>query len=117
MRKPNTSSQSNKERVPQRTCVACRQVRPKRDLVRLVRNSSGGVEIDLSGRKSGRGAYLCRTPLCWEAGLNRGRLDHELETKLTAEAREEVLRLGKTLCEGETIDDNRRTGDGQETRA
>lgn len=57
--------------VPQRTCVACRAGRAKRDLVRVVRGVDGSVGVDPSGKKSGRGAYLCRAAACWEAGLDR----------------------------------------------
>ena len=46
--------------VPQRTCVGCRQVRSKRDLVRLVLPDGGPVAVDLTGRRNGRGAYVCR---------------------------------------------------------
>ena len=58
--------------VPQRTCVACRQGKPKRDLVRVVRTTSGAVLVDPSGKQSGRGAYLCSAPDCWSAALHRG---------------------------------------------
>jgi predicted RNA-binding protein YlxR (DUF448 family) len=46
--------------VPQRTCIGCRQVRPKRDLVRLVVDADGRVVVDPTGKRSGRGAYICR---------------------------------------------------------
>src|SRR5215469_671186 len=69
--------------VPQRTCVACRQVRPKRELIRVVRTPDGHVELDPTGKRSGRGAYLCARRSCWELALKKGRLEHELETTLT----------------------------------
>ena len=47
------------QHIPQRTCVACRQARPKRELIRLVRTADSGVEIDRQGKTAGRGAYLC----------------------------------------------------------
>ncbi len=67
--------------IPQRTCVGCRQVLPKRSLLRIVR-SPEGVQVDLTGRAHGRGAYLHDDPSCWERGLNGG-LDHALNTRLT----------------------------------
>ncbi len=47
-------------RIPQRTCVGCRQVRAKRELVRLVLPAEGPVQVDLTGKRNGRGAYICR---------------------------------------------------------
>lgn len=88
---------STKKRIPQRTCVACRKVNAKRELIRLVRISDGSVEVDTSGKKAGRGAYLCRTRECWEFGLKGGRLEHTLRTTLTQDNREQLIRHGETL--------------------
>ena len=84
------------KRVPQRTCVACGEVRPKRELVRLVR-VSGGVEVDPSGKKAGRGAYLCPMPACWQAGLRKGRLEYVLRTTLTEDNRQQLMKYGQEL--------------------
>ena len=65
--------------VPQRTCVACRQGKAKRDLVRIVRTTAGDVRVDPTGKFSGRGAYLCRAPDCWRAALQRGILPRALK--------------------------------------
>jgi len=81
--------------IPQRTCVACRKVKTKRELIRLVRISNGNVEIDLSGKKAGRGTYLCQSPECWEVGLKRDRLEHNLRTTLTQENRQQLIKYGK----------------------
>lgn len=81
--------------IAQRTCVACRKIRAKQEMVRLVRNSDDSVEIDIGGRKVGRGAYLCRAQECWEIGLKGGRLEYSLKTKLTQDNRENLIRLGK----------------------
>jgi len=85
------------QRIPQRTCVACRQVRPKPELIRLVRVSNGSVEVDASGKKAGRGAYLCQSPQCWQVGLGGGRLEYALRTTLTPDNREQLIRYGKDL--------------------
>lgn len=66
-------------RVPQRTCVACRQTNAKRQLVRVVRAPDGSVTIDPSGKRSGRGAYVCSTHDCWDAALKRGVLSRALK--------------------------------------
>lgn len=71
--------------VPQRTCIVCRQVRPKRELIRVVRAPDGHVLLDPTGKKSGRGAYLCARRSCWEPALHKGRLEHEFEVTIPAE--------------------------------
>jgi len=85
------------QHVPQRTCVACRKVKPKRELIRVVRTYNGNVEVDTSGKKAGRGAYLCRAPECWEVGLKGGRLEYALRVSLTQDNREQLARYGKDL--------------------
>ena len=70
---------SRPRHIPQRTCVACRQTGAKRQLVRVVRAPDGSVSIDPSGKKSGRGAYLCDAPECWLAALKRGVLPRALK--------------------------------------
>ena len=77
--------------------MACRQVRAKRELIRIVRISDGQVEVDTSGKKAGRGAYLCRAQGCWETGLKGGRLEHALRTSLTRDNREQLINYGKDL--------------------
>jgi len=85
--------------VPQRTCVVCRQVKPKRELTRLVRVSSGSVEIDMSGRTPGRGAYLCRDPRCWDSGLRDRRLEYNLRTGITHENWKRLMTQSRNLWE------------------
>ncbi len=75
--------------VPQRTCVGCRQVLPKRSLIRVVR-SPDGVRLDLTGKAPGRGAYLHDQRACWEAGL-RGPLARALRVELSPEARQKLV--------------------------
>jgi predicted RNA-binding protein YlxR (DUF448 family) len=71
--------------VPQRTCIVCRQVRPKRELIRVVRTPDGHILLDPTGKKSGRGAYLCARRSCWEPALHQGRLEREFEIAIPAE--------------------------------
>ena len=77
--------------VPVRTCVACRQTNAKRELVRVVRGPDGSVTIDSSGKRNGRGAYLCATPECWDAGLKRGVLPRALKIDSIPEENLHVL--------------------------
>ncbi len=87
--------QGPRRRVPQRTCIACRQVRVKRELVRVIRAADGTVAVDLTGKKSGRGAYLCGRRTCWELGLKRGVLEKALKQAVPPESR---LELDKFLA-------------------
>ena len=90
-------SQRSVKRIPQRTCVACRETKDKRELLRLVRVSDNDVEIDTAGKKEGRGAYLCPAQECWEVGLKGGKLEHSLRITLTQDNREQLIRFGKDL--------------------
>jgi hypothetical protein len=74
-------------RLPQRSCVACRTTAAKRELVRIVRLASGAVEVDPTGKKAGRGAYLCRRRACWDEALKRSRISKALRTALSEESR------------------------------
>jgi predicted RNA-binding protein YlxR (DUF448 family) len=77
--------------------VACRKVKTKQELIRLVRVSDGSIEVDTSGKKVGRGAYLCRSQGCLEVGLRGSKLEHVLRTTLTQDNREQLIRCGKDL--------------------
>ena len=83
--------------VAQRTCAACHSVKPKRELVRIVRLPDGKVVVDITGRKDGRGTYLCATPECWEKGLAEKQIDRTLHAGLTAENRKELREYSKSL--------------------
>ena len=81
--------------IPQRTCVGCRQVMPKRNLIRVVR-SPEGVSIDLTGKTAGRGAYLHDKKSCWENAL-KGALNHALKIELTEQDRDVLIHFMESL--------------------
>jgi predicted RNA-binding protein YlxR (DUF448 family) len=83
--------------IPQRTCIACRKTGEKRGLIRLVCLPAKEAEVDLTGRKPGRGAYLCNAPKCWEDALKSGKIEHSLRTKLTPENRAKLENYAKGL--------------------
>ncbi len=86
--------------IPQRTCIACRTIRNKRELVRVVRTAENRVQADPTGKKAGRGAYLCRQRECWETVLeSRGRLEHalKLETSIDPEDLAHLREYAATL--------------------
>jgi len=82
--------------VPQRTCIACRQVAGKRSFVRIVRTEAG-VEIDTTGKRAGRGAYLHPNQHCWQAVLQGNRLGQALRATLNPAEREKLLAFMATL--------------------
>jgi len=73
--------------VPQRTCIGCGETKAKRELVRVVRDPDGRVQIDPKGKLPGRGAYLCRRAACWEKALSKGSVTHALKASLSEEER------------------------------
>jgi len=83
--------------IPQRTCVACRQTKEKRNLIRLVYTENGEVEVDTSAKMSGRGAYLCPKKDCWETALKRNSLEHALRVKLSNNDRQNLIKYSNDL--------------------
>lgn len=82
---------------PQRTCVGCRVVKSKRELVRIVRTPAGEVVLDATGKLAGRGAYVCRQKTCLLAALEHERLEKALETSLTADQRAALLAAAESF--------------------
>lgn len=85
--------------VPERTCVACNQKDAKRQLIRLVRTPQGPVEVDTSGKRAGRGAYLHHDAKCWKLALSKGQLERSLKTKLSRESRAHLESFGAALAD------------------
>jgi len=88
---------AKKKREPLRMCLGCRQMRSKRELIRLVRTTDGTVEIDPTGKRPGRGAYVCRQAGCLDLALQARRLEKALRHGVAAETveslRKEIERL------------------------
>jgi uncharacterized protein len=94
MKQANKTTNPVKVRhVPTRSCIACRAAGSKRGLIRLVRTATG-IEVDETGKKPGRGAYLCPASECWEIGLKGSRLEYTLRTSLNAENRQVLRKYG-----------------------
>ncbi|MBE5789392.1 MAG: YlxR family protein [Clostridiales bacterium] len=73
------------KKTPMRMCVGCRESRDKRDLIRVVRSPDGEVSLDPTGKKPGRGAYVCRKAECLKLAIKRRQLERQLEITLTEE--------------------------------
>ncbi len=88
--------------IPQRSCVGCRQVLPKRSLVRIVRTPEG-LRIDPTGKLAGRGAYLHNQRSCWERGI-KGALANALKTEITDNDRALLQDFLHTLPEDTAVE-------------
>jgi len=73
------------KKIPQRQCMGCRERREKRQLIRVVRSPEGEVSLDFSGKKNGRGAYLCPNPDCLKKAIRSKALDRSLEVTIPQE--------------------------------
>lgn len=92
-------SQPKQRHVPLRTCVACRETKPKRELVRVVLLPDGAIVVDETSKQNGRGAYLCRQHSCWETALKRGLLKRALRGQLSPEALGTLAAYAQSLLE------------------
>lgn len=71
------------KKIPMRMCVACREMRAKKDLMRVVRTGEGVLELDRTGKLNGRGAYLCRDAACLQKAVKTRALERALEAPLS----------------------------------
>lgn len=84
---------SVQKKVPMRKCVATGDMFPKKELVRIVRSKEGDVSVDLTGKKSGRGAYLSKSKEAVELAKKRNILANQLQVKVPEEIYEELLSI------------------------
>ena len=73
------------KKIPMRMCVGCREMKEKRELIRIVRTPEGEAVLDPTGKKSGRGAYVCRQADCLRRAIRQKQLERQLEITLTEE--------------------------------
>ena len=73
------------KKIPQRQCMGCRERKPKKDMIRIVRGTDGIVRLDFGGKMNGRGAYICPNPECLKKALRSKALDRSLEVTIPEE--------------------------------
>ncbi len=73
------------KKIPQRQCMGCRERKPKRDMIRVVRGVDGTVSLDFGGKMNGRGAYICPDPECLKKARRSKALDRSLEVTIPEE--------------------------------
>ena len=87
------------KKIPQRSCIGCGLKRDKSDLLRIVRSPEGEFSLDPSGRKNGRGAYICKDPACLEKAEKRKALQRsfkaEADSRIYQQLREELEQLAE----------------------
>ena len=78
------------KRVPLRMCLGCNEMKPKRELVRVVKNKEDQVFVDLTGKQNGRGAYICQSRECFLKAKKSKRLERKLECAIPDEIYEQL---------------------------
>ena len=78
------------KKIPMRMCVGCREMKPKRELLRVVRSPEGEISFDMTGRKPGRGAYVCRSEECLTRAVRQKQLERAFSAPVSEEVREHL---------------------------
>ena len=70
------------KRTPLRKCIGCNEMKDKKELIRIVRNNEGVINVDPVGKMAGRGAYICKNAECFDAAVKAKRLEKSFKTKI-----------------------------------
>ena len=89
--------------IPQRTCSVCRTQKNKNELLRIVKNKENIINVDKTGKQSGRGAYICYDMKCLEKAQKSKRLEKSLESKIGNEIYEQMKNLIEKKIGGDVI--------------
>ena len=73
------------KKIPMRMCTGCREMMPKKELIRVVKCSEGEIKLDLTGKLNGRGAYICKNTKCFNAARRSNALARAFETSISEE--------------------------------
>ena len=76
------------KKIPMRQCAGCREMKPKRELIRVVRSPEGAISLDATGKSSGRGVYICRSAECLKKARKSNSLSRSLDTPIPDEVYE-----------------------------
>lgn len=80
------------KKIPIRQCVGCREKKPKRELIRIVKSPEGSISVDFSGKANGRGAYLCSNLECLKKAVKSRALERAFETAISQEVFDRLSR-------------------------
>lgn len=78
------------KKIPMRMCTGCREMKPKRDLIRIVKTSDGEIKLDLTGKLNGRGAYICKSCDCLEKAQKSSALSRSFSCAVSGEVYQEL---------------------------
>ena len=78
------------KKIPLRQCLGCRDMKPKKELIRVVRSPDGEISLDFKGKASGRGAYLCPEPACLKKAVRAKALERALSVSIPPEIYEKL---------------------------
>ena len=81
---------SQTKKVPLRKCTGCNEVKNKKDMIRVIRDKEGNISMDATGRKNGRGAYICPHVKCLEKAMKSKGLERTLKAKVPEEVYEQL---------------------------
>lgn len=84
------------KKIPLRKCLGCGEMKPKKELVRILKTENEGIVVDLTGRKNGRGAYLCPSLECFEKAVKAKGIERSLKTPVPQEIYEELRKSFQT---------------------
>ena len=70
------------KKIPMRQCLGCREMKPKRELIRVVRSPEGEISLDFKGKAPGRGAYVCPAPACLKQAIKAKALERAFSTQI-----------------------------------
>lgn len=76
--------------IPNRTCIGCSQIKPKKELIRIVKNKEGNIFVDKTGKANGRGAYLCDDIECLEKAIKTKKLERTFEVAIESKIYEDL---------------------------
>jgi len=79
------------KKIPMRQCVGCREMKPKKELIRVVRSPEGAISLDFRGKAPGRGAYVCPDPACMKRAVKSKALNRAFDTEIPQEIYEDLL--------------------------
>lgn len=78
------------KKIPMRMCTGCREMKPKMELIRIVKTTDGDIKLDVTGRLNGRGAYICKNPECLKKAQKSGAVSRAFETTVSQEIYKQI---------------------------
>ena len=85
------------KKIPMRMCTACREMKPKRELIRVVKTPEGDIKLDLTGKLNGRGAYICKSSECLHKARKTGALQRAFSCEVSQEIYERLIKEFETV--------------------